>query len=199
VTLEAPAGARPAFFHVSTDEYRRTPSTPPADAGFRVERWYERLSDGQPVTQVNVGDLVRVRIRIVTAVSRNFVVVEDPLPAGLEAIDLSLRTSVLARGGTAMAPGRGPITEAGESSTSRWGWGRWEGGWWTPWDHRELRDDRVVYVATVLWRGTHEMSYLARATTPGTFIRPPTHAEEMYNRTVFGRAEAGPFTVRDER
>jgi uncharacterized protein YfaS (alpha-2-macroglobulin family) len=64
-----------------------------------------------------------------------------------------------------------------------------------PWDHRELRDDRVVYVATTLWPGTYTMTYVARATTPGVFVRPPVHAEEMYNPAVNGRSDGGVFTV----
>jgi uncharacterized protein YfaS (alpha-2-macroglobulin family) len=48
----------------------------------------------------------------------------------------------------------------------------------------------------VLWRGTYTVTYLARATTPGVFIRPPAHAEEMYNPAVFGRSDGGVFTVR---
>ena len=34
---------------------------------------------------------------------------------------------------------------------------------------KELRDDRVVYVATYLWPGVYSASYIARATTPGKF------------------------------
>ena len=47
-----------------------------------------------------------------------------------------------------------------------------------------------------LWEGTHEYEYIARATTPGTFIRPPAHAEEMYNPAVNGRSDGGTFVVR---
>src|SRR3712207_7084466 len=32
-----------------------------------------------------------------------------------------------------------------------WSYGYWDSGWWSPFDHREIRDDRVVYSATVLW------------------------------------------------
>ena len=42
----------------------------------------------------------------------------------------------------------------------------------------------------------YSVTYLARATTPGVFVRPPAHAEEMYNPAVFGRSDGGVFTVR---
>jgi uncharacterized protein YfaS (alpha-2-macroglobulin family) len=67
---------------------------------------------------------------------------------------------------------------------------------WTPFDHKEMRDERVVYSATVLWPGTYGATYLARATTAGVFLYPPAHAEEMYNPGVNGRSGGGTFTVR---
>ena len=35
--------------------------------------------------------------------------------------------------------------------------------------------------------GVHTYTYLARATTPGIFVVPPTKAEEMYHPETFGR------------
>ena len=56
--------------------------------------------------------------------------------------------------------------------------------------------DRVVWVASVLWKGSYTVSYVARATTAGTFKRAPAWSEEMYNPAVNGRTEGGTFTVR---
>ena len=78
----------------------------------------------------------------------------------------------------------------------KWLYGSWDGGWWTPWEHKEIRDDRVLYFARQLWRGSYQASYVARATTAGVFVRPPTQAEEMYNPAVRGRSDGGLFTVR---
>jgi hypothetical protein len=180
----------PAYYYLTVTEVPLRPPVRPDEAGIRVERWYERYDDGRPVTSVAEGDLVRVRLRVTVPAQRHFVVLDDPLPAGLEAIDLSLRTVAALPGPAAGSP------EAREGSDSgAWGYGRWDSGWWTPWEHRELRDDRVVYAATVLWPGTYTASYVARATTPGEFIRPPAHAEEMYNPAVQGRSDGGVFTV----
>jgi uncharacterized protein YfaS (alpha-2-macroglobulin family) len=86
----------------------------------------------------------------------------------------------------------------GEERPQGWNWnyGYWEGCYWSAFDHKELRDDRVVWVASVLWRGTYTMSYVARATTAGTFKRSTTWAEEMYNPGLNGRSEGGTFEVR---
>jgi uncharacterized protein YfaS (alpha-2-macroglobulin family) len=51
-----------------------------------------------------------------------------------------------------------------------------------------MRDDRVEAFASLLWEGVHEYTYIARATTPGSFIVPPAKAEEMYFPETFGRS-----------
>jgi uncharacterized protein YfaS (alpha-2-macroglobulin family) len=89
----------------------------------------------------------------------------------------------------------GEEEESNGTPADTWFFGSWDSGWWSPFDHKEIRDDRVVYSATVLWKGTYTVSYLARATTPGSFVRPPAHAEEMYNPAVYGRSDGGIFTV----
>jgi uncharacterized protein YfaS (alpha-2-macroglobulin family) len=53
----------------------------------------------------------------------------------------------------------------------------------------------VVYFARTLWKGTYTASYVARATTAGAFVRPPAHAEEMYNPSLGGRSDGGTFRI----
>jgi uncharacterized protein YfaS (alpha-2-macroglobulin family) len=53
----------------------------------------------------------------------------------------------------------------------------------------------VIWSASYLWPGSYTATYLARATTAGTFIVPPAHAEEMYNPGVNGRTGGGTFVV----
>ena len=129
---------------------------------------------------------------------RQFVAVEDPLPAGLETVDLSLLTS-----GT-LKPFLSAESEAADAASERdgdgplwqrWLYGSWDDGWWSPWEHKAIYDDRVVYFARMLWAGTYTASYVARATTAGNFVRPPAHAEEMYNPGLQGRSDGGRFGV----
>ena len=188
---EAANSATPAYYYLTVTEVPLRPPVRPDEAGIRVERWYERYDDARPVTSVVEGDLVRVRLKVTISATRNFVVLDDALPAGLEAIDLSLRTASTLPTPSVTVDERDDSLDDGDL----WGFGSWDSGWWTPWDHRELRDDRVVYAATVLWPGVHTATYVARATTPGVFIRPPAHAEEMYNPAVHGRSDGGTFTV----
>jgi uncharacterized protein YfaS (alpha-2-macroglobulin family) len=203
LTLDTPGDSSGgvAYYFLTVTEVPLTPPVKPDEAGIQVDRWYENYATGKPVTSVVEGDLVRVRLRITVPTEREFVVLDDALPGGLEAVDLSLATSTLGAGPGAAPVGRNEA-QGGEGEGeeeggggSWWYYGWWDGGWWSPFDHREMRDDRVVYFATELWKGSWTATYIARATTPGVFIRPPAHAEEMYNPSVHGRSDGGVFTV----
>jgi alpha-2-macroglobulin len=136
------------------------------DAGFTVERQYYVLKDGKPAlketTNFAAGDLVQVRVVVSTAQARHNVVVDDPLPAGLEAVDAQLSSSAQ--------------SDTVGTGSSTYGI-----------NHTELRDDRVLLFADTLEGGTFSYTYVARATTPGTFLVAPTQTEEMYRPEVFGR------------
>ncbi len=187
------ASAAPTYYAMTLFEIPSARPVRADEAGIAVEHWYENYATGKPVAEVREGDLVRVRIRITVPTDREFVVVDDPLPAGLEAVDLSLRTS------PSLPPFEGAPRLASEMNESppgqRWLYGSWDAGWWTPWEHKEIHDDRVLYFARQLWKGSYQASYVARATTVGSFVRPPAQAEEMYNPAVRGRSDGGRFTV----
>ncbi|HEV8358083.1 MAG TPA: alpha-2-macroglobulin family protein, partial [Gemmatimonadales bacterium] len=193
VSLRNDSAGSLAYYALTVTEVPRQVPVRPESRGIVVERWYESYATGKPVTEIAEGELVRVRLRVTVPEDRAFVVLDDALPAGLEAVDLSLRTE-----GGLPGPGAADSSEqeSRESGTGWWEYGYWDGGWWSPFDHRELRDDRVVYAARGLWRGSWSATYVARATTPGIFVRPPAHAEEMYNPAVYGRSDGGVFTVK---
>ncbi len=195
LTIDADAGAGVVYYYLMVTEVPMAAPVTPEDRGIQVERWYERLDNGTPIQSAAEGDLVRVRLRVTATETRDFVVLDDALPAGLEAVDLSLRTAAMTTGPGVKREQEGEGTLEGDAENGLAWYGMWDGGWWSPFDHRELRDDRVVYSATVLWKGSYTATYIARATTPGVFIRPPAHAEEMYNPGVNGRSDGGTFTV----
>jgi uncharacterized protein YfaS (alpha-2-macroglobulin family) len=200
--VDATAGDRPVYYALEVDEVPLAPPVTPDIKGIVVERWYERFDNGSPVTRVNEGDLVRVRLRVTVPADREFVAVEDPLPAGLEPVDPSLRTSAT------LEPFSTPASVQAEREGNRgrdgpiWQaflYGSWDGGHWSPWEHKELHDDRVTYFARMLWTGSYTASYVARATTAGSFVAPPAYAEEMYNPALQGRSSGGRFNVDRQR
>jgi uncharacterized protein YfaS (alpha-2-macroglobulin family) len=150
----------------------------PVDMGFVVQRVYEAVDDPEDVTRdedgvwhIKAGARVRVRLTMVADSRRYHVALVDPLPAGLEIINPALAVS-------------GNIPQDPNSPDYRYGW--W---WWWPWyEHQNMRDERAEAFTSLLWDGVYEYTYVARATTPGTFVAPPAKAEEMYSPEVFGRS-----------
>jgi uncharacterized protein YfaS (alpha-2-macroglobulin family) len=148
---------------------------PPIDRGFTVTRSYEGVDAASDVTRdadgswhVKAGAKVRVRLLMVAPARRYHVALVDPLPAGFEAVNPALAVS-------------GPIPQDPKAQTSQ---GGWRGTWY---EHQNLRDERVEAFASLLWEGAYDYAYVARATTPGTFVVAPPKAEEMYSPETFGR------------
>lgn len=190
LSLQTEPGAA-VYYQLAVREVVSRPTYTPRDEGIAVERWYETLDTRRPISSVAEGQVVRVRLRVTVPEDRDMVVLDDPLPAGLEAVDLSLRTT---------SPFSADLLAPAEEETrsTRWFYGSWDAGMWSAFDHTEIRDDRVIYFARVLWRGSYNATYLARATSAGRFTAAPAQAEEMYNPGVHGRSGGGLFVVRPQ-
>ncbi|WP_437494697.1 MG2 domain-containing protein [Sorangium sp. So ce1014] len=135
-------------------------------------------------------DLVLGEILVVTPSPRDFVVIDDPLPAGLEAIDARLATSARSLDVDA-AEGRADHDDDDDDQDDL----RATGRAYNPSRFvREVRDDRVLFFVDHMAAGMYRYRYLARATTLGSFVVPPARAEEMYSPEVFGRT--GALTVK---
>ena len=133
------------------------------------------------------GDVIEVKLTLIAPTDLYYVVVEDPLPAGFEGVDLSLKTSSVV--------GERPSLERVRAEDEQ-DWYRWYGwGWWW-FSHSEMRDEKVALFAKYLPRGTYEYSYLMRAGVPGEFLVTPATAYEMYFPEVFGRSDGGRFVVK---
>ena len=64
----------------------------------------------------------------------------------------------------------------------------WQRQWF---EHQTIRDERVEAFTSLLWEGVYNYSYVARATTPGVFVVPPSKAGEMYHPKTFGPKPSG--------
>jgi uncharacterized protein YfaS (alpha-2-macroglobulin family) len=163
----------------------------PLDRGIIVSRRYTNpaCTDGvkcPEVVQAAVGDVVQVRLTVIAAHDLYYVVVEDPLPAGAEAIDTSLATTSL------LEREPGLYREAEEDN-----WYRFYHWWWRWYSRSEMRDDKVVLFADYLPAGTYEYTYAFRATQPGEYQVIPTSASEFYFPEVFGRADGRLFVIEE--
>jgi uncharacterized protein YfaS (alpha-2-macroglobulin family) len=141
--------------------------------GFSLGREYFNMA-GAPVTQAQVGDLVQVKVTLIAPSELHDVVVEDPLPAGLEPLDTRLKTTSEAVRSAVRATQK-PI--------------------WQPWAHVDVRPDKVTLFATLLPKGAYQYTYLARAALAGEYRVLPTHGREQYFPEVSARGDGRRFVV----
>ena len=114
--------------------------------------------------------LARTQVTVTTPTDRLFVFVDDPLPAGFRALNFGLQTT--------------------DQSLREFIKGE------TPFVYSEYKDDRVVFFADYVEKGTHTVSYLVSAEHSGAFNLPPTFSAEMYTPEVFGQTGAAVVNVK---
>jgi hypothetical protein len=192
IDRQAPVGGQTGkgqlYYSTALKYYLPAEQVTALDRGIVVARQYSPVDQPkQYVTGAQVGDVIQVRITIIAPTDLYYVVVEDPLPAGCEGVDLSLKTTSVV--------GEAPeLTNLSAQQQDRWLYEQGWGWWW--FSNSEMRDEKVVLFATYLPRGTYEYTYLMRASLPGEFRVLPTTAYEMYFPEVFGRSDGGKFSIK---
>lgn len=180
-----------------------TGSSPALDEGFSIEKHFRatepkqlkeiaKLIPDHSEPRAALGQLVLVDLLLETALPRNQIVLDDPLPSGLEAVEFGFATSAQSLATVEQEPSTKPHN-APDNALS-YGQIALRGK-----VHREIRDDHVVHFVEYLAPGIHHFRYLARATTPGTFVVPPTRAACMYETEVFGQTAGAAFEVQPKR
>ncbi len=142
--------------------YEKHEPGPAIEQGITVIKEITLANDKQ-IDSLRVGNLYKIRLRIITPMQRQYIVVEDPLPAGFEAVNIELASAGEAR----------HLTDQQKP--------------WSGFTHVEMHDDRVLLFADHLEPGVHDFEYWVRATFEGVFALPSTLAQEMYYPEIFGR------------
>ena len=108
-----------------------------------------------------------VELQVITDHPIDRVQITDPLPAGMEAVDTSFKTS------NAAAPAQ---------------------SWQI--DDQQIYHDRIEAYADHLGPGIYTLHYLARTVTPGTFSWPGAQARLADRPEEFGRTATAILTVK---
>ncbi|MBF8259015.1 MAG: large extracellular alpha-helical protein, partial [Actinobacteria bacterium] len=150
--------------------------------GFKIEKTITPIEGGKTI---KVGDIVRVDVSFDTGFrSLEYVVLDDPLPAGLMAINSALKTEEHPQG---------------RREEERGYWNYWDDEWgayrFQP-NHFELREDRVLaFRDRIWWGGKFRYSYFARAVLAGEFVLPSTKVQLMYEPDVAGYTPVGKLVI----
>ncbi len=147
----------------------------------QVSRVYLDGITGEEVTAqsgfgfaVAPNQLVKVQLTVTMPTDAAYVIVEDSLPGGLEALNENL------------------------GATTRWMALSKRSYWtWLGYNRKEVRGDRVSFFITDMAAGSHIFTYYARATHVGEFIAMPAEVYAMYDMSVWGRSASRPLVIGD--
>ena len=138
--------------------------TEPVSAGFRVSKKIEAVSQKTP-GEFHVGDVVRVTVPFTSQSAKSWVVVNDPVPAGVSILGSGLdRDSAL-------------LTQGNTDNYT----------WASPaFEERTFEAFRAYY--RELPKGDFSVQYVMRFNTAGEYNLPATRVEAMYAPEMFGEA-----------
>ena len=147
------------------------------NSGIEVKRQYHVKRNKkwellQSPMKIKTGELVKVDLYVSVPAPRYFVVVDDPVPGGLEPVNRELATS--------------SEIDAEEANSEEWNF-----------YHKELRHKSAIFYSDYLSAGNYHLTYVAQAIAPGEFGVMATHAEEMYEPDVFGNSKPASLVVGD--
>ncbi len=180
------------LYYILSYSYRLKGAQVARQEGFSIKRSVKNTETGKTLASyqneppgeldIQAGDVLQIELEYSVPQTGYHVVIDDPIPAGLEAIDASLKTT---------------STRYGSPSQSRQTRGR-DDDWWSwgnPINHTELRDDRVALFGDEVRPGKYTYSYMVRATTSGTYLWPAAKISLMYEPEQFGTCAEGFVSV----
>jgi len=148
-----------------------------AARGFKVTRTIAN-TDGS--REIRVGDMVKVTVQMEPqARSTRYVVIDDPLPAGLVAVNPVFKTE-----------------EATPEEGERFDYFSPEGLMRFRPNHLEMREDRVLAFRDWVYHGPQVFEYYTRAVCEGIFVHPATKVSAMYAPLVYGCTPKGEITIK---
>jgi uncharacterized protein YfaS (alpha-2-macroglobulin family) len=154
------------FSEVTAEARAKLIEQPRQNRGYTITRKYAKLGDDGRLAaaeNLRVGDRVLVTLNIEVPRRATYLAVEDPLPGVFEAINPAFKSQEVV---------------AGETLGTEW-----------VSDYRELRTDRALFFADLLYPGQYTLRYLARVISAGDVIAPSAKIEEMYHPERMGTTE----------
>ncbi|MBD2603457.1 alpha-2-macroglobulin family protein [Scytonema hofmannii FACHB-248] len=152
--------------------YRLQGNQPGRFNGLRISREISRVGDekvlqkiglyakDKPLT-IETGQVFDIGLEVIADHPVEHVVINDPLPAGFEAVDESFQTA----------------TSALKAKADNW-----------QVNFKTIYRDRIIAYADHLDPGVYSLHYLVRSVTPGTFIYPGAKVYLQYAPEEFGRS-----------
>jgi uncharacterized protein YfaS (alpha-2-macroglobulin family) len=182
------------LYYTLSYTYRLKGPQPARHEGFSIKRTVRKQEGGREIVsyqddpqrevEISAGDILEIILEFNVPQTGYHLVIDDPIPSGLEAIDASLKTT---------------STRYDAPSQRRRSRGRDDARGYprAPVNHTELRDERVALFANVVRPGIYTYRYLLRATSAGTYLWPAAKISLMYEPEQFGTCAEGFIKVEE--
>lgn len=163
-------GAAPVYYSARMS-YVPTEKVPARDRGLAVFKKIDpvegRISDSN---FLNAGTVYKVTLSVVSPADRNYVVLNDPVPAGFSVVNTSFATESSSLKNKLQELQRKQLWDSPGNT----------------FDHWEIQSGKILLFADRLSKGEHLYTYFIRAQYPGDYVLYPTRASLMYEDDVFG-------------
>ncbi len=150
--------------------------------GVKIARQVRNTDGGR---EIKVGDMVRVTLTLdiepgAWGRKASYLAVEDPLPAGLTAINTAFKSEE-------------PLDV---DPDGEWADQTADGAWRLAPNHFEMRDDRILVFKDQIYAGRYQFEYFARAVCQGEFVHPAPQAGLMYRPESFATGTVGRVEIK---
>ncbi|HJR79613.1 MAG TPA: Ig-like domain-containing protein [Anaerolineales bacterium] len=195
LTVQREEGLGRLYYRAVLNVNRPVEDVKPIDAGMRIERVYcesplsAAQSKGcQPISSLalSADTPVTARLTLVLPHDSYYVMVEDFIPAGMEILNRSLKTTQQGIESTDV----GVDVQFDDSDPFAEGW-----GWWL-FNEPQIRDDGILFSADFLPAGTYVLTYTLIPLQAGEYRVLPAHAWESFFPEVQGTSAGAVFEIK---
>jgi len=152
-----------------------------------ITRRYLDPKTKEPLEKIIAGQLVRVQLTIRMPEAGSYISIEDHLPGGLEALNEGLNST------SHISKYYDDYYGDYYDDLNQYFWQDYG------YNNKEIHGERVTFFITEMKAGVMVLSYLARATTAGTFTALPVDASAMYDPLLWGRSADSIFVVEPQK
>jgi hypothetical protein len=167
--------------YLTAYRYRLKGNQPGRINGLRVTRYIRPANQSQVLREIDLyasddaftvppGQVFDIGLEIITDHPINHLIINDPLPAGFEAVDTSFQTA----------------TSYFQAQQDSWAI-----------NYQKIYKDKIVAYGDRLDAGVYSMHYLVRSVTPGTFEWPGAEVQLQYTPEEFGRSASSVLEVKE--
>jgi uncharacterized protein YfaS (alpha-2-macroglobulin family) len=200
LTIQREEGLGRLYYRAVLNVNRPVEEVEPIEAGMRIDRVYTASdcasTSGAPprsartcpplsTLRLSADQALTAQLTLVLPHEASYVMVEDFIPAGMEILNRSLKTSQQGMDGSEEVQ-----VQFDDSDPFAEGW-----GWWL-FHEPQIRDDGILFTADHLPAGTYVLTYTLIPVQAGEYRVLPAHAWEAFFPEMQGTSAGAVFEIK---